>query len=161
MNTIYLDLETTGLADNDEILEVGIIDDDKKTLIHEYVKPKFHDTWERAERINNISPEHVKNCEPIEFFLPDIITAIKGKHVIIYNAPYDTKYLPIHQYAGKVSCCMNKAMKAFYTRNHNGRLSLKNATNIIGYNWDIPAHSAIGDCLACRAVWHYLVSSVS
>ena len=45
METVYLDTETTGVADDDEMVELTIIDDDGEPLINTLIKPKFHRTW--------------------------------------------------------------------------------------------------------------------
>ena len=44
METVYLDTETTGVADDDEMVELTIIDDDGEPLINTLIKPKFHRT---------------------------------------------------------------------------------------------------------------------
>ena len=56
MDTVYLDTETTGVADDDEMVELTIIDDDGEPLINTLIKPKFHRTWAGAQRVHGISP---------------------------------------------------------------------------------------------------------
>ena len=56
METVYLDTETTGVADDDEMVELTIIDDDGKPLIDTLIKPKYHTSWPGAQRVHGISP---------------------------------------------------------------------------------------------------------
>ena len=41
METVYLDTETTGVADDDEMVELTILDDDGEPLINTLIKPNF------------------------------------------------------------------------------------------------------------------------
>ena len=41
METVYLDTETTGVSDDDEMVELTIIDDNCKPLINTLIKPKY------------------------------------------------------------------------------------------------------------------------
>ena len=61
MKTVYLDAETTGLHESDEIVELAIIDDDDgKILLNTLVKPIVHTYWPKAQRVHGISPTDVE-----------------------------------------------------------------------------------------------------
>lgn len=50
--TVYLDTETTGLDDDDEIVELGIADAEGQVLVSTLVRPEHHTEWPEAEAIN-------------------------------------------------------------------------------------------------------------
>ena len=151
METVYLDTETTGVADDDEMVELTIIDDDGEPLINTLIKPKFHRTWAGAQRVHGISPLDVRHSPTQDEISDDIRKVVKGKRVVIYNAPFDSKFLPELEDAEEITC----AMREFAKWNESRWKSLTNATKIIGYEWE-GAHRALADTLALRAVWRHI-----
>ena len=151
METVYLDSETTGVADDDEMVELTIIDDDGEPLINTLIKPKFHRTWAGAQRVHGISPLDVRHSPTQDEISDDIRKVVKGKRVVIYNAPFDSKFLPELEDAEEITC----AMREFAKWNESRWKSLTNATKIIGYDWK-GAHRALADTLALRAVWRHI-----
>lgn len=87
MNIICLDTETTGIDKLfDEILQLSIIDGSGKVLFNEYIKPVRHDSWDKAERINHISPSMVKDCKPLLYYGSTIQRILEDADVIVgYN----------------------------------------------------------------------------
>ena len=132
METVYLDTETTGVADDDEMVELTIIDDDGEPLINTLIKPKFHRTWAGAQRVHGISPLDVRHAPTQDEISDDIRKVVKGKRVVIYNAPFDSKFLPELEDAAEITC----AMREFAKWNESRWKSLTNATKIIGYEWE-------------------------
>ena len=59
---IVFDTETTGVTEDDEIIQLSIIDGNGKTLINEYVHPYWKKDWAAAARVNGITPEMVKDA---------------------------------------------------------------------------------------------------
>ena len=158
---IFLDLETTGLGcDNDEILQVSIINSEKEILLNTLVKPTKKREWAEAERIHKITPNMVQNSPIISDILPKIIEIIKGEEVVIYNAQFDTKFLPIYENAKKVHCCM------LLFAEHYGewsdwfgsykwqKLSFAAQHTLFEKRGDF--HNALHDCFATLHVWEYL-----
>ena len=148
MDTVYLDTETTGLDADDEIVELTIIDDDGEPLINTLLKPVNHTEWPDAENIHGISPMDVRNAPTQKQISGKIRDVVKDTRVVIYNAPYDSKYLPELEDAAEICCCMER----FTEFNQGKRTSLMNATEIIGYERQ-GSHRALADSLSCRAVW--------
>ena len=148
MKTVYLDTETTGVTADDEIVELTIIDDDGKPLIDTLMKPKYHTSWPGAQRVHGISPIDVRHAPTQDQISDKIREVVKGKRVVIYNAPFDSKFLPELEDAGEITC----AMREFAKWNDSKWIKLTNATKIIGYEWE-GAHRALADTLALRAVW--------
>ena len=151
METVYLDTETTGVTADDEIVELTIIDDNGKPLINTLIKPKYHTSWPGAQRVHGISPIDVRHAPTQDEISDEIKEVVKGKMVVIYNAPFDRKFLPELDEAGEIRCCMRE----FATFNKSKWKSLTNATKIIGYEWT-GAHRALADTLALRSVWKFI-----
>ena len=151
METVYLDTETTGVSDDDEIVELTIIDDYGEPLINTLVKPRYHTSWPDAQRVHGIAPIDLRHAPTQSQISDDIRKVVKGKRVVIYNAPYDSQYLPELEEAAEVRC----AMREFAEYNKSKWINLGNATKIVGYEWE-GAHRALADTKALRAVWHFL-----
>lgn len=73
-NVYVVKMETTGLAQDDEILELCVIDArnpwretpqgrEPVPLFHARFKPEFHDAWPKAEQRHGISPASVADCK--------------------------------------------------------------------------------------------------
>lgn len=93
--TIILDSETTGLIPRqDELLQLAIIDDQGSILFNEHIRPVRKTEWKKAESINGISPEMVKDKKPISAFKDQIQEIINSADTIIgYNLQYDLSFL--------------------------------------------------------------------
>lgn len=91
---IVFDIETTGLSAYDEILQISVIDGEGSVLINSYVKPYTFLEWKDAERINNISPEMIKDAP----YLHELVTDLQrifysAKTWIAYNGNFDLSFL--------------------------------------------------------------------
>ena len=65
-----------------------------------------------------------------------IFRKVKKERVVIYNAPFDSKFLPELEDAEEITC----AMREFAKWNESRWKSLTNATKIIGYEWALIEH---------------------
>ena len=162
MSTVYLDTETTGLnPPKAEIVEITIIDDEGNSIIDTLVKPLNLTSWPQAQRIHHISPAMVADAPTLDDIAERIKEAVKGKTVVIYNAGYDTTFLPeLLDSADSVECCMlrwseHKGEWSDYRQSYKW-FKLSDAAAEIGYQWEGEAHRALADTLATRAVWNYL-----
>lgn len=93
---IVLDTETTGLRPrgNDEILSLSIIDLEGTVLFDEIVKPAHRMTWKKAEEINGISPDMVKDKQPLSAYSDQLCDIWKHADLIVgYNVGFDTAFL--------------------------------------------------------------------
>lgn len=168
MRTIFLDLETTGLDPaTDEILEIGILDDDGEILLDSLVRPERHTSWPEAERINGIGPADVADAPPLAVLRPRLIEAVAGTRVVIYNASFDTGFLgaDLLSSTAEVLCAMRAFARVFGAwddRHGTWRWQrLVKAAAHVGYEWPGNAHRAIHDCMATRAVWHWTNAQTS
>lgn len=165
LEVVYLDTETTGLKapPKDEIVEIAIIDDAGKILLNSLVKPTYRKRWNDAQDIHGITPKMVADAPTLEELAPQIEEAIRGKHLVIYNAKYDMKYLePMINAAEHISCCMlcyGRYIGEWNDRhNHYKWHKLTAAAKKAGHVWEGDAHRALADTQATRTVWHWLKS---
>lgn len=162
METIYLDTETTGLdPSRDELLEIGIVDNNGTPLFSSLVKPVNNICWPEAESIHGISSSMVKNAPALTQLMLAIRQATEGRRVVIYNASFDVGFLPILQeWAAEIHCAMLAYSEQYgewseYFGNRRW-VSLRNAARHVLHEWDGDAHRAVADASACRSVWRYL-----
>ena len=98
MNEIFLDTETTGLSfkDGHKIVEIACIE--TKDLIptgnifHKLINPK-RDVSADAFKVHGFSNEFLDDKETFEKIAHDFLYFIKGKKIIIHNAPFDLSFL--------------------------------------------------------------------
>ena len=98
MNEIFLDTETTGLStkDGDRIVEIACIE--TKDLIptnrvfHRLLNPQKKVSPE-AFKVHGFSDDFLKGKEKFDEIVEDFLEFIKGKKLIIHNAPFDVGFL--------------------------------------------------------------------
>lgn len=87
-NFVVLDTETTGLRYPAEIIELAIIDPDRKVLLNERMKP-MNGVPADATRIHGITDDDLQDCRRWPDVRENMLSIITGKDVVIYNASYD------------------------------------------------------------------------
>lgn len=93
-NCLILDTETTGLRETDEVIEIGIIDMNGKTIFHSYVKPlRRRSIPVAAARIHGITMAKLKDSPTMIDIHPQIRNLLKGRIVIAYNSNFDKRLL--------------------------------------------------------------------
>ena len=93
-NKIILDLETTGIREDDEIIQLSIIDLEGKTLFNEYIKPQVVEEWDDAYKIHKISKEMLEDKKNIEEYRQKIQKILNNTTYIIgYGIDFDYKLL--------------------------------------------------------------------
>lgn len=167
-DTVYLDAETTGFsAKKGDMVELSIIHDDGRILFDRLLCPTKVSTWPEAQAIHGISPEDVKWEPVLADVKNDIIEAVKGMDVIIYNKAFDTKFLVgLLDGANSVQCCMldyaewfgTPSKRSGYNRSGYKWHKLIDAAENCGHVWDGKAHRAKADCEATRTVWRTIKS---
>jgi DNA polymerase-3 subunit epsilon len=156
---LYVDTETTGLGETDELLCVSVLDDSGKVVYHSLVRPKIKTHWEEAQKINNISPEMVKNAPELESVISDLSEIFKGKHLVAYNMKFDARFLKDAVFcAASLHCCMlayAEFRRVPDTRHGNGWKwhKLINAVANVNGSFTFQAHDSTEDCRATREVW--------
>lgn len=163
---VYLDTETTGLKNDDEIIEISIIDDEGGVLLESLVKPKKRIPPD-ATAVHGLRDEDVQNAHPWPIVWQQVKSVLFGRLVVIYNAEFDLRLmqqsLQRHNLPWKEkinSADMLRLYAAFRAepdlRRGSYRLhSLANAGVQCGIN--LPnAHRATADTLLTRALLHYV-----
>ncbi len=92
---VVLDFETTGLSNNDEIVEVGCIrirDGSVTKTFQTLVKPTFPIPY-RSTLIHGITNADVEKFPGMEQVLPKLLSFIKTDVVVAYNADFDMRFL--------------------------------------------------------------------
>ena len=98
MNEVFLDTETTGLSfkDGHRIVEIACIE--TKDLVatgnvfHRLINPE-RDVPESAFQVHGYSKEFLSDKEKFNEIAKDFLDFIKGKKIIIHNAPFDLSFL--------------------------------------------------------------------
>ena len=98
MNEVFLDTETTGLSfrEGHKIVEIACIE--TKDLIttgkvfHKLINPK-RNVPEEAFNVHGFSQQFLSDKETFEEIADEFLNFIKGKKIIIHNAPFDLGFL--------------------------------------------------------------------
>ena len=98
MSEIFLDTETTGLSfsEGHKIVEIACVE--TKDLIstgkvfHKLINPK-RDIPNEAFQIHGFSSEFLKDKQTFSEVAEEFLSFIKGKNIIIHNAPFDLSFL--------------------------------------------------------------------
>ena len=91
-NPVYVDTETTGLKNDDEIIEISIIDHAGQTLLETLVRPSRPIPAE-ATRIHGITNEETRLARPWPIVWNEAKAILNGKVVVFYNADFDLRMI--------------------------------------------------------------------
>ena len=89
---VYLDTETTGLENSDEIIEISIVDDEGQILFESLVKPSQPIPYS-ATRIHGITNEEVENARNWPVIWPQVRSVLFGRLVVMYNEGFDMRMM--------------------------------------------------------------------
>ena len=87
---------------------------------------------------------------------------MKEKIIVIYNAKFDLRMLPLSilKNIDITFCCMLEFAKinGEWDDRFNGYkwVPLGEAASKVGHKWKGEKHRALSDTLACRDVWHHI-----
>lgn len=88
LNPLFLDTETTGLSDMDEICEIAIVDLAGEVLINTLVRPTKR-IPPGTSAIHGITDELVKDAPTFGDLLPRLEQIICGRTILVYNVEFD------------------------------------------------------------------------
>jgi DNA polymerase-3 subunit epsilon len=167
---LYLDTETTGLGNRDEIVEISVLDHDGSVLFDSLVHPTRKISPD-AIAVHGITNDRVKDAPRWSEVWPEIETIFHNRTIAIYNADFDIRMIrqthQMYQIPGtKIPrdyfCIMLLYAQFHGAWNHARRSfrwqSLENA----GMQCRIPlsnTHRAKDDAALARAVLHYIAES--
>jgi len=164
LQTIYLDLETTGTGTDDEIIEIAIVDDAGQMLLNSLVK-SLVDIHPEAAKIHGITKEMLAKAPTLKEIEGEIIKLLTEKRVVTYKVSFDMRFLTysMKSVIAAESCCMLEFAEYYGRLNNEPRpyqwQTLKFAARFVEYSWIGPHHRALSDALACRAIWQYMMKN--
>lgn len=166
---VYLDTETTGLGNRDQIVEIAIIDFDGTLLINELVRPAIPIPPD-ATRIHGITNSMVAGAMSFPIlWATKIRPVLFGRLVAIYNSEFDLRM--IRQSNGGVPVPVSSLRTVdlldlyakFYGEWDPARRGYRyQSLEKAGRQCDIPlpnAHRALADTLLTRALLHYMAAA--
>ncbi|MBI2840454.1 MAG: 3'-5' exonuclease [Acidobacteria bacterium] len=89
---VFLDTETTGLDSRDQICEIALVAADGVVLVDTLVRPSIR-IPPSATAIHGISDADVAAAPRFEEVWPEVRRKLDDRHLIIYNAEYDTRMM--------------------------------------------------------------------
>lgn len=165
---IYLDTETTGLKDYDQIVEICLLEHDGSLAFQSLVKPTVKIPPD-ATRVHHITDALVSTAPTWPEIWLQIETLLTTRRIAIYNAEYDLRLMRQSHLAHDLiwsppisHFCIMKLYAQFRgdwnSRAGNYRwYSLDDARGQCGL--DLPnAHRAQADTLLARAVLHHVAA---
>jgi DNA polymerase III subunit epsilon len=164
----YLDTETTGLKDADQIVEICLIDNDGAVLIDSLVKPTVKIPPDAA-RIHGITDAMVSNAPTWPDLWPRLEPIFAERRLAIYNADYDVRLLQqshrVHGLDWDIPISQFCIMKLYaqYRGDWNARSGSYRWVSLDDARYqcqlDLPnAHRAKADTLLARAVLQYVAA---
>ena len=98
MSEIFLDTETTGLSFNEghKIVEIACIETNDLIptgkIFHKLINPE-RNVPDEAFKVHGFSSDFLKDKETFNLIADEFLNFIKGKKIIIHNAPFDISFL--------------------------------------------------------------------
>lgn len=90
---LILDLETDDKTNTAEILSIAVISTDGEVIYQSLVRPTKPNFINKAEHINGITAEMLKDAPTLAEIREKIVTALSGEIVAVYNADFDIAVL--------------------------------------------------------------------
>jgi len=156
VNALILDTETTGLGEDDEIVEVAIVDALGGLEFSALVKP-MDSIPEAATNVHGITDEMVAQARRWPEVLPIVREIVGSRPLLAYNSDFDSRMIvqTCQLYEVEESfrwyCLMNDWMQYHGLRRWQ---RLENVCYEIGV--EAGGHRALGDAKAAREVLRWL-----
>lgn len=152
-DALFLDTETTGVSDNDQVIEVAIIDKNGLVLLDTRLRPTV-DIHPKAQRVHGISAEALIDAPTWTDIAPRLRLLLEGRKVVAFNSEFDARLLrqTAQAFGDDIQmndwCAMNLAVRAYgATSSYYNSISLNDAVDAAGIEWQGQSHSALGDAL--------------
>lgn len=160
---MFLDVETTGLTADDEVVEIAVCNRYERVLLHTLVNPRI-EVSEEAQAVHGLSGDMLHGAPRFSEVAPRLLEVIAGRPVVAFNADFDRRLisqsLPSGSVAelGRWSCAMELAAQAFGPTNDFGTISLIDAMDAADLPWPGRAHRATADAMACARLVNRIAS---
>lgn len=172
--TIFINIETTGLDYDDEILQVTIIDINGTILINKIFQPKHHNSWYEAMQKNFITPEDVKGEEYFDECIDYISNILyKKKYLVCYNYKFLYKFLKKYNIQFNHNICIFDCMESAsgiiahyentfnYTNSYFPFKTLINTASIFGYKFSNKYFNNLEKTFAIKYIYESLMNKSS
>tara|TARA_B100001093_G_scaffold314449_1_gene300017 strand:+ start:109 stop:822 length:714 start_codon:yes stop_codon:yes gene_type:complete len=91
---VFVDAETTGISDDDEIIEIAVISENDEVLLDTFVKHTSRvEISKGAGNIHGIKKRSLKNAPSWDELYPKFIEAIEGRNTLTYNSDFDERLI--------------------------------------------------------------------
>lgn len=151
---VFLDTETTGFyaQNGDELLEIAIVTLSGKVMLNTLIKPVHKMTWPDAMAINKITPEMVAHAPLLTDVAGEIINALSGREVRIWNAKFDAAFMPWALEKSTVVCEMTEFGNYIErtqpeNKSESGRYKMQRVAEELGVETEGQEHRALSDIL--------------
>ena len=161
-----LDTETTGTSKTDQVLEVCAIGAEGEVLISSLIKVTCPIS-PHALAVHGVRKSDLRGAPTFPEIAPLLLAAMKGRHVLAYNSPFDQRLLRQSWKAhtglkGRIDDHIApidrwQCVMAAFTRYHGTRVGLSEACRIAGLAVDLQhmdRHRAYGDCFLTHRLIH-------
>jgi DNA polymerase-3 subunit epsilon len=166
---VFVDTETTGTDDHDEICEIAVIGPDGETIVDELVRPS-RPIPQAATEVHGISDADVEDAPTMRELEPELEQVLLSNPVAIYNADFDARLLRQSATSGwlldwpidpsRVHCVMELASRWYgdWSSSHQSYtwISQEDAATELGIDVDEldDLHRARADAELCRRILH-------
>lgn len=129
-NPLFFDTETTGLGPTDEIVEVGIVDAEGRTLLQGLVRPVSRIPSD-VVAVHGITNDMVRDAPTWQEIWHRVKTLFTGRPVGIFNAEFDLRMMrqshERHGFEGRPMGGNDFCVMKLYARSYGERLGIRNA----------------------------------
>ena len=171
MSPVYLDTETTGLGTYDQVIEIGLVDDQGQILFDQLVRT--HKKIDPAAgRVHGITENMLEGAPTWASVWPQVEVVLMVRRIGVYNVEFDKRLIKQTHFPSGILWSIPQAnffdimvlYASFYgdwdAYHHSYRYqSLEQAGRQCGIHLH-NTHRAIDDCLLARAVLHHMAESV-
>lgn len=152
---LFLDTETTGFSNFDQVINLALVDSDGTALIDTLIRPTVPIDL-GAEAIHGIRNEDIVDAPSFSEIMINLVKLTEGRRVLIYNADFDLRLLrqSAEKYGGKtlpyiynVACAMTA-----YAQFFGKKQTQKKAAQQLGLELPTDLHRAAADARLCREI---------
>ncbi len=164
---IFIDTETTGITEQDVVIEIGVVDLGGQTLFESLFAPPIPIPAD-ATAIHGITDSMVANAPSWKDAWEDLVQVLEGRFVGIYNAAFDlrlmkqthNRYWLDWPMDDRYFFCVMNLYAAFYGQvNQHGRGYRLHKLETAGASCGIPlpnSHRAVDDALLTAELFKYM-----
>ena len=160
---VFIDTETTGLRNSDEIIEIAVVDIDGTVLVNTLIHPTQSVPLDAAG-VHGITEADIKDAPTFDIVWKGQLEELFQRHIVCaYNADFDIrmvrqtlKIYGFHLPLGIKTACIMKLFAEYrgdwdYRKNHFKWFKLKEAAELCGID-PTGLHRALQDTQLAREV---------